>query len=121
MSKGMATCKICGRDFALIEEEHYVVKDPQKGGLAATIAGDAIYMYDAFNCPHCGCQYIAQPRKASVELDDIVVVGEAEDEDEAEEHDGCDGCAYEDKSGDEEPCRHCKQNYTDKYEREDEE
>ena len=45
MSKGMATCKVCGRDFALIAEEHYIAKDPQKGGLAATIAGDAVYMY----------------------------------------------------------------------------
>lgn len=119
MSKGMATCKICGRDFALIAEEHYIARDPKKGGLAVSITGEAIYMYDAFNCPHCGCQYIAQPRKESAELDDIVVVGEYEDE--AEEHDGCDGCAHEDKLGDEEPCKHCKQNYTDKYEREDEE
>lgn len=115
MSKGMATCKICGRDFALIAEEHYIVKDPHKGGLVTSIAGEAIYMYDAFNCPHCGCQYIAQPRKAPVELDDIVAIREAE------EHDGCDGCAHVDKWGNEEPCKYCKQNYTDKYEREDEE
>ena len=116
MIKGMATCKVCGRDFALIAEEHYIVKDPQKGGLAATIAGDAIYMYDAFDCPHCGCQYIAQPRKASAELDDIVVVGEAEDE--AEEHDGCERCKH---VGMLDNCESCKRFYEDNYEREDEE
>lgn len=115
MSKGMTTCKVCGRDFALIAEEHYIAKDPQKGGFAASITGEAVYMYDAFNCPHCGCQYIAQPRKASAELDDIVAIREAE------EHDGCVDCVYQDKLGDEEPCRDCKQNYTDKCERENEE
>lgn len=29
------------------------------------------------------------------------------------EHDGCDGCVYSDKEIDEEPCTHCKLNYSE--------
>ena len=33
------------------------------------------------------------------------------------EHDGCDGCKYEELSIDVFPCSGCKQSYADKYER----
>ena len=62
--KGMVTCKICGRDFALIEEENYVAQDPDREGIGVIIAGkEQPIQYDAFDCPHCGCQHIIQERK----------------------------------------------------------
>lgn len=62
--KGMKTCKICGRDFPLIFEGRYTVQDPQKiGAMFSLIDSDKAYLYDAIDCPHCGCQNILQPRK----------------------------------------------------------
>lgn len=62
--KGMATCKICGRDFPLLEEEHYIATDVKKTGLVTVISGDdGPQLFDSFDCPRCGCQNIMQPRK----------------------------------------------------------
>lgn len=38
-------------------------------------------------------------------------------EDDGEEPDGCDGCKYEYKGGDESPCTECSSNYMSKWER----
>lgn len=100
MSKGMTTCKVCGRDFALIAEEHYVVRDFGKKGVLETLSTKEPMQYDAFDCPHCGCQNVMQVRMIDVD---------------EEEHDGCAECEYEDCAEDEEPCAECKQNYTDEY------
>lgn len=62
MSKGMKTCEVCGRDFALIAEEHYIATGDPKTGLAALAGGDAPSLYDAIDCPHCGCQQILHTR-----------------------------------------------------------
>lgn len=62
--KGMTTCKVCERDFPLIYENHYIVRDPQKTGAIANLVNtDVAYEYDAFDCPHCGCQNVMQNRK----------------------------------------------------------
>lgn len=75
--KAMATCKVCGRDFALIIEEHYIARDHEKTGLIPALSGqDEATIYDAFDCPHCGSQYIAQERKFNIDTDDE----ESEDE-----------------------------------------
>lgn len=108
--KGMETCAVCGRDFPLIFEEHYVARDVEKTGIMPTLTGQTEYViYDAFDCPHCGCQNIVQSRKR-VEFAE----GELDCE---EDHDGCVGCKYVFKTEDEEPCTECRQRYTDKYER----
>ena len=65
--KGMTTCKICGWDFPLMAEEHYVARDGEKKGLvAAFTAQEEGTQYDAFDCPHCGCQNIMQERKLAL-------------------------------------------------------
>lgn len=71
--KGMATCKVCGRDFPLIDEEHYIARDCEKKGVIPVLNGQVeATEYDAFNCPHCGCQYIAQERKLTItDLNDL--------------------------------------------------
>jgi len=58
-AKGMTTCKVCGRDFALIAEEHYISSNI---GFAALIGGPAPVLFDSFDCPHCGCQNNMQQR-----------------------------------------------------------
>ncbi len=63
--KGMTTCKVCGQDFPLTAEKHYIAQDPQKIGVFANLANtDRATEYDAFDCPHCGCQNIMQERKS---------------------------------------------------------
>lgn len=63
--KGMTTCKVCGRDFPLLVEEHYEAQDPKKTGIVPAISGTIeATIYDAFDCPNCGCQNLMQVRKA---------------------------------------------------------
>ena len=100
--KGIATCKICGRDFALMKEDHYVAHEPlKKGALAALVDNVTQREYDAFDCPHCGCQYIAQERK--------VLCGCVCDD--GEEYTGdCEFCKYDELAPDEAPCNECNHN-----------
>ena len=95
--KGMTTCKVCGRDFPLIFEEHYVAQDPQQKGLAAVISTtDKAYTYDAFDCPHCGCQNVMQQRKPTKCPCDYGICDECEGYDGEEEDENDDAS--------EEPC-----------------
>ena len=61
-TKGMTICKICGKEFPLIKEEHYTSKEAGKTGLAAITGGPAPIIWDSFDCPHCGCQNNMQQR-----------------------------------------------------------
>lgn len=81
--KGMTTCKICGRDFPLLAEEHYVARGIEKKGVIPALSGqDEAAQYDAFDCPHCGCQNIMQERKFALEA---TIFTEYENEDEEKE------------------------------------
>ena len=60
--KGMHACDVCGRDFPLIAEERYTVRSAEKSGLAAAISFEEADRFDAFDCPHCGCQNIVNMR-----------------------------------------------------------
>ena len=61
--KGMTTCKICGRDFPLLSEDHYVAVDADKTGIAEVVSHTEPQLFDAIDCPHCGCQNVLQERK----------------------------------------------------------
>ena len=66
--KGMVTCKVCGRDFPLIAEEHYIarsVKTTPEISLKELWSPSPTepVQYDAIDCPHCGCQMILQERE----------------------------------------------------------
>lgn len=51
----MRKCSVCGRRFRLLAKNRYeVAKSPV--GLNCLTQG-TVY-YNAFNCPHCGCQNI---------------------------------------------------------------
>lgn len=55
-SYGTAECKVCGKEFKLMASNHYLADS------IAPIIGAAWPLHDAFDCPHCGCQYLAGPR-----------------------------------------------------------
>ena len=60
----MLECKICGTKFNAIIEKHYLARDNGKTGLAVAFGSTAEEcLYDAFDCPMCGCQVIAKERK----------------------------------------------------------
>lgn len=114
--KGMTICKVCGRDFPLMTEEHYVARDTEKTGITNVISGSEATLYDAFNCPHCGCQNIMQERKHEYCPCDYGICSECDHPgEETFKHDGCAGCAHEGLANDEEPCSECRYNHLDYY------
>lgn len=81
--KGMTTCKVCGRDFPLLAEEHYVARDPKRGGGqigVVSIDKGEPEMFDAFDCPHCGSQNVMHTRKQEVCPCDYGICSECEEE-----------------------------------------
>lgn len=62
----MLKCKICGCEFNAVLEKHYISRDERKTGFAAISGGSEVAEYDTYDCPQCGCQFIAQPRKRRV-------------------------------------------------------
>lgn len=58
---GMMTCDVCGRDFPLVAERRYTAES----GLCSMGA-----VYDAIDCPHCGCQNVLQLRYRAVNKED---------------------------------------------------
>ena len=117
--KGMTTCKICGRDFALMAEDHYIAQDPQKvGAIANLVSTDRAFEFDAFDCPHCGCQNIMQGRKPLLSQNELI-----SEEETAQNYHGCADCKYSYLGEHDYPCaecNHCHTGLTDKWEAKDE-
>ena len=55
-------CKSCGNIFELTEQRHYIAREKTEMFLIASNKMEPT-LYDAFDCPNCGCQYIANERK----------------------------------------------------------
>lgn len=55
-------CKSCGHVFELTEQRHYIAREKTEMFLIASNKMEPT-LYDAFDCPICGCQYIANERK----------------------------------------------------------
>ena len=73
----MLECNVCGTKFNAIIEKHYLARDNGKTALAVAFGSAAEEnLYDAFDCPMCGCQVIAKERKR----DYISFVKEDEDD-----------------------------------------
>lgn len=81
----MLKCKVCGKEFEANLERHYVARDIGKTGLAAAFGNnDEENLYDAFDCPYCGCQFVVQGRKRDF-LQNLTYTTEIEEETEMEE------------------------------------
>ena len=80
----MLECKICGTKFNAVIERHYLARDNGKTGLAVAFGSTAEEcLYDAFDCPMCGCQVIAKERKRdyiSLQGDKTTVKEDEDDE-----------------------------------------
>lgn len=63
----MLKCKICGTEFPAIKERHYIARDNNKTGAVVVFSKDEEKIYDAYDCPMCGAQIIAQERKRNFE------------------------------------------------------
>ena len=81
----MLKCKICECEFIPVIDKHYVARDNGKSGLSTTFANVEGNLYDAFNCPACGCQIIAQERKRNDYHETLTTLAKNQKEDE-EEH-----------------------------------
>ena len=90
---GFVVCHVCGMAFNPSPERRYTVKE--KDGIGAIVGNT---YYDAFDCPHCGCQNIVglrldpifvKPREEAGDdeepTEDVTVTTETTVEIEAEE------------------------------------
>lgn len=59
----MIKCKICECEFTPVIDKHYIARDNGESGISAAFKCIEGNTYDAFDCPACGCQIIAQERK----------------------------------------------------------
>ena len=82
----MLKCKICGTEFPAIEERHYIARDNSCTGAVVVFSKDEEKIYDAYDCPMCGSQIIAQERKRILEPERICNFDDAETEGEDEEN-----------------------------------
>lgn len=67
----MLKCKICGTEFPAVEERHYTARDNIRTGAFTSISNEEEKIYDAYDCPMCGSQIIAQERKRIFMPDNI--------------------------------------------------
>lgn len=124
----IVTCAVCGAKLELNKMYHYIVRDDGYTGAVTVFTKEQEEpMYDAFDCPVCGCQYIAQERKRT--LFDVVCSDEpcdddaetsdkAEETSDKEEKSECKGCEYDDDPQNNPfsmMCVSCRRLYTDKY------
>lgn len=56
-------CKVCGHEFTPVIDKHYITRDNGESGISTAFKHVEGNMYDAFDCPACGCQVVAQERK----------------------------------------------------------
>ena len=77
--KGYKTCDICGFEIWLSDERTYIARDDTETGLtAAVISKKEPHLFDAIDCPYCGCQKILQPRLRVASIDYFDTVGGGE-------------------------------------------
>lgn len=69
-------CKVCSRRFKLNKRNKYLIE--KSGGLLACALPKEIY--EAFDCPRCGCQNIVNIREVMIYGEKIICGEEADGE-----------------------------------------
>ena len=82
----MLKCKICGTEFPAIKEKHYIARDNNRTGAVVVFSKDEEKIYDAYDCPLCGSQIIAQERKRNFDPDNICDFSDDECEESEDEN-----------------------------------
>lgn len=79
-------CKVCDCEFIPHVKEHYIVRTVGKTGVVAVFqSNDETGLFDAFDCPQCGCQVIAQERKRAYIVNHVDDVEDGDEEETGEE------------------------------------
>lgn len=79
-------CKVCDCEFIPQVKGHYIARTDGKTGVVAVFqSNDETGLFDAFDCPQCGCQVIAQERKRAFIVNHVDDVEDGEEEPEEEE------------------------------------
>ena len=69
---GTTKCVVCNSNFTLVASQHYVAREGVERGLAVTLVKSTEErLYDAFDCPHCGCQNRVQERMRTLVTTEI--------------------------------------------------
>lgn len=82
---GFKTCTVCGKEFELTAEEHYVAREDTQTGLRASLGGEESKLYDAMDCPYCGSQMLLNRRLRETCPCDYGICDECGDYEEDEE------------------------------------
>ncbi|UWN76539.1 hypothetical protein [Anaerotruncus colihominis] len=62
----MMKCSVCGFEFEAAKEIHYIARVKGSKGFS-NLFGEEESIFDAFDCPKCGCQIAVQERKRKLE------------------------------------------------------
>lgn len=104
LKPGMHKCTVCNRAFELRKENRYTTEAKKTTALSMLVMGTDSVLYDAVDCPYCGCQQILHVRERAF----AEVTSETDCEEAPEELcEKCQNCVNKDKYQDEEPCCDC--------------
>lgn len=107
--ESLLKCGVCGTLFRPSLQTHYVARNAETTGVSTIMAKQEATLYDAYDCPECGCQYIVQERKRTCPCD-YGICDECDHPGEDEsglDFVGCVGCEHESLGVEEEPCVDC--------------
>jgi len=76
-------CEVCGGIYRPEKSQHYIARGKDTAGVFDKLTKGEVSIYDAYDCPHCGAQMIAQERKRIYDEADCV----SKDEDDADDAD----------------------------------
>lgn len=86
MAYGKITCGVCKSEFDLVYAHRYTAREETRTGVASITGGIEPALFDAFDCPYCGCQNIVGSRKRVMrENEEPEEYGEQEEEQEEDE------------------------------------